>query len=120
MPEGSRRFPPPWRADRIPGGYVVRDDNGQELAYIYARANEAEARQAKRGIWSQPNPIAPWEWRGGKGTPVTAGVVGNRRSRVYHDPHCRGVGVMKAENRVEFDSPEQAEAAGYRKAGDCN
>jgi hypothetical protein len=43
----GRRFPPPWRADKIPGGYVVRDDNGQELAYIYARANEAEARQAK-------------------------------------------------------------------------
>jgi hypothetical protein len=43
----TRRFPPPWRADRIPGGYVVRDDNGQELAYIYAGANEAEARQAK-------------------------------------------------------------------------
>jgi hypothetical protein len=43
----DRRFPPPWRADRIPGGYVVRDANGQALAYIYSRENEAEARQAK-------------------------------------------------------------------------
>ena len=43
----GRRFPPPWRADRIPGGYVVRDDNGQAIAYLYARANEAEALQAK-------------------------------------------------------------------------
>ena len=42
-----RRFPPPWRADKIPGGYVVRDDNGQAIACIYARANEAEALQAK-------------------------------------------------------------------------
>ncbi len=24
---------------------------------------EWEARQAKRGIWSQPNPVAPWDWR---------------------------------------------------------
>jgi hypothetical protein len=47
MPEGSRHFPPPWRADRIPGGYVVRDANGQAIAYIYSRENEAEARQAK-------------------------------------------------------------------------
>jgi hypothetical protein len=47
MAEPPRRFPPPWRADRIPGGYVVRDDNGQAIAYIYSRANEAEARQAK-------------------------------------------------------------------------
>jgi hypothetical protein len=43
----SRRFPPPWRADKVPGGYVVRDDNGQALAYIYSGDNEAEARQAK-------------------------------------------------------------------------
>ena len=47
MAEGSRRFPPPWRADRTPHGYVVRDANGQELAYIYSRENEDEARQAK-------------------------------------------------------------------------
>ena len=47
MTEGPRRFPPPWRADRTPHGYVVRDANGQELAYIYSRENEDEARQAK-------------------------------------------------------------------------
>lgn len=24
---------------------------------------EAQARQARRGLWAQDNPIAPWEWR---------------------------------------------------------
>ena len=43
----SRRFPPPWRADKMPGGYVVRDANGQALAYVYSRDSEADARQAK-------------------------------------------------------------------------
>jgi len=43
----DRRFPPPWSADKIPGGYVVRDANGQALVYVYARDNEDEARQAK-------------------------------------------------------------------------
>ena len=43
----QRRFPPPWRAEPIPGGYVVRDANGQALAYLYSRDNEDEARQAK-------------------------------------------------------------------------
>lgn len=49
MTEGTppRRFPPPWVVDRAPGGYVVRDANGQQLAWVYARATEAEARQAK-------------------------------------------------------------------------
>jgi hypothetical protein len=31
----------------MPGGYVVRDGNGQALAYLYSRDNDAEARQAK-------------------------------------------------------------------------
>ena len=31
----------------MPGGYVVRDANGRALTYIYCRANEAEAIQAK-------------------------------------------------------------------------
>jgi hypothetical protein len=40
MPEPPRRFPPPWHADPMPGGYVVRDANGQALAYVYSRENE--------------------------------------------------------------------------------
>jgi hypothetical protein len=41
------RLPAPWRAERIPGGYVVRDANNQALAYVYSRPTEAEAMQAK-------------------------------------------------------------------------
>jgi hypothetical protein len=33
----SRRFPPPWKVEQIPGGYKVIDANGQSLAYIYGR-----------------------------------------------------------------------------------
>jgi hypothetical protein len=42
-----RRFPPPWRAEKMPGGYVVRDANDQALAYLYSRPSEADAMQAK-------------------------------------------------------------------------
>jgi hypothetical protein len=42
-----RRFPAPWRADKIAGGYVVRDANGQALVYINSQDNEADALQAK-------------------------------------------------------------------------
>jgi len=31
------RFPPPWTVERIPGGYKVKDANGQSLAYVYRR-----------------------------------------------------------------------------------
>jgi hypothetical protein len=40
----SRRFPPPWHADPMPGGYVVRDANGRTLTLL---RQEAETRQAK-------------------------------------------------------------------------
>ena len=42
----SRRFPPPWTADRIEGGYAVRDAAGRRSAYVYARDDATIARQA--------------------------------------------------------------------------
>jgi hypothetical protein len=41
-----RGLPAPWRADTMPGGYVVRDASGQSIAYVYSRETEAEAMQA--------------------------------------------------------------------------
>jgi hypothetical protein len=46
MADAPRRFPPPWHADTIPGGYVIREASGQSIDYIYSRETEAEARQA--------------------------------------------------------------------------
>jgi hypothetical protein len=40
-------FPAPWHADPIPGGYVVRDANGQALAFVYSRDSDAQVRIAK-------------------------------------------------------------------------
>jgi hypothetical protein len=39
-----RRFPSPWHADPMPGGYVVRDANGQALAYLYSRLMAVSAQ----------------------------------------------------------------------------
>ncbi len=58
-------------------------------------------------------------WRKGDRVPKTAVVIGNRRSRVYHKPACRGAATMSEKDRVKFDTAAQAEAAGYRRAGDC-
>ena len=94
--------------------YSTYAPHDQELARL-----QAEARKAHLGLWSQPNPIPPWDWRKGKGVPVTEVVIGNRRSHVYHAPHCRGAAATKPENRVEFKTAAEAEDRGYRKAGDC-
>jgi hypothetical protein len=54
MPEPPRRFPPPWHADPMPGGYVVRDANGQALAYLYSREKTDEARRIAVNIARLP------------------------------------------------------------------
>ena len=44
MPEQStRRFPPPWSVEQIPGGFKVKGANGQSLAYVYGRESKADA-----------------------------------------------------------------------------
>lgn len=80
---------------------------------------EAGARDAGAGLWCQPNPVPPWNWRQGVGVPDATGVIGNRRSHVYHRPSCSGSGRMSVRNRVTFASAAEAERAGYRRAGDC-
>jgi hypothetical protein len=39
----ARRFPPPWIAEEIAGGYNVKDVHGQSLAYVYGRETKADA-----------------------------------------------------------------------------
>jgi hypothetical protein len=58
----DRRFPPPWYADKIPGGYVVRDANGQALVYVYSRDNDAEALQARVLTKDEARRIAVKTW----------------------------------------------------------
>ncbi len=61
----------------------VRARGGRDLARALVRAGlawvdprycrdddlvqlQAEARAARRGLWSDPHPVAPWEWRRGR------------------------------------------------------
>jgi hypothetical protein len=35
MPKAERRFPPSWSIDELEECFVVKDQNGQQLAYVY-------------------------------------------------------------------------------------
>lgn len=119
----------------------------QGLAWVYvqhAAANsplyalEREARAQRRGLWADPNPVPPWEYRAqqratpaptARAAPPTAAarpagtaareVRGNRNSRIYHLPHCPSFNQVAQHNRVPFASEQEAQAAGYRRAGNC-
>jgi hypothetical protein len=42
-----RHFPPPWSAELQPNYYVVRDANGQQIAYVYY-SNDPDRRSAAK------------------------------------------------------------------------
>jgi hypothetical protein len=43
----ARNFPPPWSAEVQPNYYVVRDANGQQIAYVHY-SNEPDRRAAAK------------------------------------------------------------------------
>jgi hypothetical protein len=99
----------------------------------YAAA-ECAAMKAKLGLWSDPHPIQPQDFRHGtnsplllldpkrcrtSGEPVSGAVVGNARSHIFEWPACPYYSSISPDNRVPFSSPQTAEAAGYRPAHNC-
>ena len=47
MPSSPRRFPTPWSAELQPNYYVVRDANGQQIAYVHY-SNDPDRRTAAK------------------------------------------------------------------------
>jgi hypothetical protein len=57
----TRNFPAPWKVERIPGGFVVKDANNLELAHVYSdnrqivnSLTEDEARRLATNIAKLP------------------------------------------------------------------
>jgi endonuclease YncB( thermonuclease family)/methylphosphotriester-DNA--protein-cysteine methyltransferase len=100
------------------------DEQEPQDRVTYAVA-EQQARAAKLGLWQDPNPIVPGDWRQEVKTkrwgppPPEGTIVGNSNSKKYHRPDCSGYRDMAEKNRVFFKSVAEAEAAGYKRAGNC-
>jgi endonuclease YncB( thermonuclease family) len=87
------------------------------------------AKASKLGLWTDPSPTPPWDFRRGK-TVKTQGVkpaataigpiIGNRNSKIYHLPSCPDYSKVSERNRVPFKTEAEAQAAGYRKARNCS
>jgi micrococcal nuclease len=95
-------------------------------------AAEQAARTARRGFWAagtvQPACVArearaqaaapPANTRANAARESSAtGFIGNVNSRVYHAPTCANAGCKNCTRR--FGTRADADAAGFRPAGDC-
>lgn len=94
---------------------------------LYSEAEE-DARRKRLGLWSDPNPIPPWDWRHHpaarrkaepKNLDGNQPIRGNRRSHIFEWPGCPYYDSISVGNRVQFDSAADAERAGYRPARNC-
>ena len=47
IPDIGRRFPPPWSVEELDACFVVRDHNGQQLAYVYFEDEPGRRSAAK-------------------------------------------------------------------------
>ena len=100
------------------------DEQNPEDRRTYAVA-EVRARSAKLGLWQDPDPTPPGDWRVGVKTkrwgapPPDGTIIGNKGSKKYHRPDCPGYRDMAEKNRVFFKTVEEAETAGYKRAGNC-
>ena len=81
-------------------------------------AAELVARKKKVGVWSLPNPVAPWDHRSGVASGTTSGPYhGNSRSKVYHAQGCQYFDCKNC--TVNLASKETAASQGFRPHERC-
>ena len=101
---------------------------------------ERDARRSRAGLWADPAPVPPWQWRHQHQGDAAAGGLpgstsngsrtarvdirdargpfhGNTHSHVYHRPGCPHYNCKSCEET--FLTTQSAEEAGYTPAGDC-
>jgi len=93
------------------------------------RALEQDARLQGRGLWSQPDPVAPWDFRSAKrkskapqkkvkNQGAQSGYYrGNTDSHVFHAPGCRYASCKSC--TAGFNSIGEALRAGYTPCKKC-
>ena len=84
----------------------------------------AAQTKGKVGIWSQPNPVPPWDFRKGKGTANrgppekgtnTTKVFTTKSGKKYHRDGCRSL----AKSRIAIYL-QKAKASGFTPCKSCN
>lgn len=79
-----------------------------------AESASATPAESKPASTSSPTPAS---------TPAASAsgpIYGNKNSKIYHTPGCSTYDKVSEQNRVVFQTVEEAEAAGYKRAKNCS
>jgi hypothetical protein len=104
----TRRFPPPWTIERLPGAFKVVDAHGQSLAYFYARENDNDANTAGVLTMDEARRIATNFAKLPEllGAVRTLGRERLDRSRPRHNPYSKVIVVTNGGSGSLFDSDQ--------------
>ena len=110
---GSFNFTKAAEASNAENLLVIKD--APELVQAYeanVQAHAAHSHPYARGVSAASSPATPM-------ADATGEVHGNRNSKVYRVPGCKGYAGMRPASVVPFATESEAQQAGYRKAKDC-
>lgn len=87
------------------------------------RGCERQARERNKGLWATDNGKKSLSSPGTLPSALVATdntqIKGNKKSMIYHLPHCPNYRDISNANVVEFRTENSALEAGYRKAKNC-
>jgi endonuclease YncB( thermonuclease family) len=110
-----------WHFERYAHEQTQKEREEYEFAQREARAN-------RQGLWVDPHPVAPWNFKdtGKRGADLFVSgpfydghVIGHRQTRRYYLPGCPGYARIKARNRLLFASEDDARQAGFTRSEGC-
>ena len=91
-----------YRTDKL--GDIIATSNGKKITF---NVNKSSGSSEKKNNSS-----------GGKDTKTKGAYIGNVNSKKFHEKDCGS--VPDEENRVYFNTADDAEDAGYNPCGNCN
>ena len=77
------------------------------------------SRENEKGLWA-PGLILPVKkHETDKEQKALKVYIGNKQSKIFHNPECSSARSISDENKVSFDSREEALNAGFRPCKRC-
>lgn len=96
--------------------HFLKEQTPQERSN-YANA-EADARSRRSGLWIEPNPIPPWEWRRGKRQPRKIGSDRMVETQVPQESRSLKRGARDAHQPIDWSYRPAADILDSGKLGD--
>jgi len=64
----KRRLPAPWTAEKVEGGYRVKDDHGHWLAFVYAKEDLQVPKMPNYLTWDEARRVAKADHQARRGS----------------------------------------------------